>query len=49
MKKVYIAPEAEVVTLAVENVTNALDINPGNDDQLASMGNGGSLGGLFGQ
>ena len=45
MKKAYIAPEAEVVSLAVEVVTN-LNLVTGQDDAVLSLG--GELGGLFG-
>ncbi len=45
MKKAYIAPEAEVVSLAVEDVTN-LNLVTGKDDATLSLG--GSLSDLFG-
>jgi hypothetical protein len=45
MKKAYIAPEAEVVSLAVEDVTN-LSLETGRDDAVLSLG--ADLSGLFG-
>ena len=48
MKKTYVAPEAEVVALAVEDVTNAMDLESGmtgRDDNDLSLG--GALSGLF--
>ena len=46
MKKAYIAPEAEIVSLAVEDVTNALELVTGQDDHELSLGN--ELSELFG-
>ena len=46
MKKAYIAPEAEVVSLAVEDVTNKIALLDEQDDFVLSLG--GDLSGLFG-
>ena len=43
MKKEYTRPELNIVSLEVEDVTNALDL--GKDDNRLSMG--GDLGDLF--
>jgi hypothetical protein len=44
MKKEYTRPELNIVSLVVEDTTNALDL--GKDDNRLSIG--GDLGGLFG-
>ena len=46
MKKEYIRPELNVLSLVVEDDTNNLTLDPGKDDTRLSIG--GLLGDLFG-
>ncbi|MEE0947067.1 MAG: hypothetical protein U0M42_09630 [Acutalibacteraceae bacterium] len=47
MKKEYMRPELSILSLVVEDNTNALDITINTDDNELSIG-GDILGGIFG-